>query len=79
MTKEVKVKSNLKQFTKRMTKREKEQVPFAAQQAFKQTTFMMRKYFTDKTFPKAFKTGNARNFAKGILRMDLKRVLSSYM
>ena len=74
MTKvEVKVNSNIKKFMKGLSKKQKEQMPFVAQQSFKQTAFDMRKHFVDKTFPNAFKTGNAKNFARGILRVDTKQ------
>jgi len=68
----VSVKSNIKEFTKGMNKKQREQVPFALQQTFKSAVFDLRKHFIEKTFPNAFKTGNSSNFAKGILRMNLK-------
>ena len=70
---QVKVKSNIKKFMKGMDKKQREQMPFVAQQSFKQTAFDMRKYFVDKTFPNAFKTGNAKNFARAVLRVDTKQ------
>ena len=74
MTKvDVKVNSNIKKFMKGLSKKQKEQMPFVAQQSFKQTAFDMRKHFVDKTFPNAFKTGNAKNFARAVLRVDTKQ------
>ena len=67
---QVKVNSNIKEFTKGLNKKQREQVPFALQQTFKATLFDLRKYFIEHTFPNAFRTGNASNFAKGVLRMD---------
>ena len=66
---QIKVKSNIKKFTKGIRGWQKKQLPFAVAQTLTKTAFTLRKVAVDKIFPKAFKSANARNFATGILRV----------
>ena len=69
----VSVKDNIKQFTKGLNKFQKSQIPFVAQQTFKQTAFQLRKYYIEKTFPQSFKSGRAGSFARDVLRVDMSK------
>ena len=66
---QIKVKSNIKQFTKGIRGWQKKQLPFAVAQTLTKTAFTLRKVAVDKIFPQAFKSSRARNFATGILRV----------
>ena len=69
----ISVKSNIKEFTKGLNKFQKSQIPFVAQQTFKQTAFELRKYYIEKTFPQSFKSGRAGSFARAVLRVDMSK------
>ena len=66
---QIKVKSNIKQLTKGIRGWQKKQLPFAVANTLTSTAFALRKGSIERIFPKAFKSPNASNFAKGILRV----------
>ncbi len=65
-----KVKNNIKEFTKGMNRKQREQVPFAVATALNATAFDLRKYTISRIFPNAFKNqSRAKGLARGIFRV----------
>ena len=65
----VKVKSNIKQFEKQMSKFAKKQLPFVASRTLNKCAKHVRQDAINNTFRQGFKSQNASRFAKGVLRM----------
>ena len=66
----INVKSNIKEFTKGLTRFQKKQVPFVAARTLTDVAFKVRENAIDKSFPQAFKNSVvASRMAKGRLRV----------
>jgi len=65
----VKVKSNIKQFEKQMSKFARKQLPFVASRTLNKCAKHVRQDAINNTFRQGFKSPNASRFAKGVLRM----------
>lgn len=66
----INVKNNLKEFTKKLSRFEKSQVPFVAARTLTDTAFKVRFNAIEKSFPQAFKNSTiASRMAKGRLRV----------
>ena len=66
----INVKNNLKQFTKKLSRFEKSQVPFVSANTLTNVAFEVRQNAIDKSFPQAFKNSTvASRMAKGRLRV----------
>jgi len=66
----IKVKDNIKEFTKGMNRKQREQIPFAVATAMNATAFDLRKYTISRIFPNAFKNqSRAKGLARGIFRV----------
>jgi len=66
----INVKNNLKEFTKKLSRFEKSQVPFVSANTLTNVAFEVRQNAIDKSFPQAFKNSTvASRMAKGRLRV----------
>jgi len=66
----INVKNNLKEFTKKLSRFEKSQVPFVSANTLTNVAFEVRQNAIDKSFPQAFKNSMvASRMAKGRLRV----------
>jgi len=66
----INVKSNIKEFTKGLTRFQKKQVPFVAARTLTDVAFKVRENAITKSFPQAFKNSTvASRMAKGRLRV----------
>ena len=72
MSFEINLRRNIKQVSRRLTDRERRQMPFATSQALNDIAFMGRKRIIDRTFGRAFTVRN-RSFAKAAFRVKKSR------
>lgn len=66
------VKSNIKAFTKRLTRVQRKQVPFATAGGLNDTAFQVRRRIIERTYPRAFTVRN-RRFAGQVFRVKKAR------
>ena len=72
----IKVKDNIKQFTKGMNRKQREQVPFAVATALNATAFDLRKYTISRIFPNAFKNQSRAKGAPIVAQMKRAQAAS---
>ena len=74
----VKVSSNIKQFSKQMSKFAKRQLPYVASRTLNTCAKHVRQDAINNTFRQGFATANASRFAKGVLRMKFSNKKDYY-
>ena len=74
----VKVTSNIKQFSKQMSKFAKQQLPYVASRTLNTCAKHVRQDAINNTFKQGFATANASRFAKGVLRMKFSNKKDYY-
>ena len=74
----VKVTSNIKQFSKQMSKFAKRQLPYVASRTLNTCAKHVRQDAINNTFEQGFATANASRFAKGVLRMKFSNKKDYY-